>query len=269
MRKQGVCLQGMAAVSVVAMLLVAGEACGEGEPLFGFRLGAVVEHLVWEEHEAGSRLLEEKGPLGGVEGELLFRMPKGTRIGLNGQLYFGSVDYDGSTQDGTPTQTDVDYSGVRWRGLLGFDLVPEPVLDVVPCLSIGGRAWRRDINDSPEGQGYVEDWLTIRAGAGLEIGAGRVDACRLHARAMALYPLYNQARYDLAEFGYGSNIEVQPGRRVTLRVEAGLRVRHFFAAVHYERLDFSPSDQEPVRGGVVWQPESEGSVTGVSLGVVF
>jgi len=256
-------------VSIVLALLCAGESRAEGEPAFGMRLRAVAERMTWEEHEAGSRLLEETGAFGGVEGELLFRLSGGTRVSLDGQVYFGSVDYDGSTQDGTPTQTEVDYSGVRWQGLLGFDVVPRPEFDVLPCLGIGGRAWRRDLNDSPEGRGYVEDWLTIQAGAGLEVGVGKADVCRCHARAMLLYPLYNRAHYDLSDFGAGNDVNVEPGRRLTLRAEAGIRVRHFFAAVHYERLDFSASDEEPIRGGVVWQPESEGTIAGVSVGIEF
>jgi len=268
MRMNEVCLR-LWAVVIVLVYVKAGAARGAEEHIFGVRVRAVAEHFTWHEEEAGTRLLEEEGPIGGLAGDLLLRFPNHMHFSLGGQVYSGSVDYDGSTQDGTPTETTVDYNGVRWHGLLGFDVVPQSALAVSPCLSIGGRAWIRDINDSPEGQGYEEEWLTIQGGAGLEIAAGNVTTCRFHARVMALYPLYNNAQYDLSEFDMGNDIEVEPGRRLTFRGEAGIRIRHFFAAVHYEQLDFAPSDREPTRGGVVWQPRSEGTVAGVSLGMEF
>lgn len=269
MERRVACLRGLAAIVAGLVFLNEGVCLGEGSRVFGARIRAVAEHFTWEENESGTRLLEEDGPLGGVAGDLLFRFPNGIHLDFGGQVYAGSVDYDGSTQDGTPTETTVDYTGVNWRGLLGFDVVPRAELALSPCLTIGGRAWVRDINDSAEGQGYEEDWLTIYGGAGLQLGVGSSNACRFHAGVLALYPLHNQVQYDLSHIGLGDDIEVEPGRQLTFRAEAGIRIRHFFAAVHYERLDFARSDEAPIRGGVVLQPASKGSVAGLSLGVEF
>ncbi|MEJ2554619.1 MAG: hypothetical protein P8079_11770, partial [Gammaproteobacteria bacterium] len=103
------------------LLLLGAQAALARDYSGGFLVGT--QAFAWREYDGGgNRLLKENGSrftLGGFYGNLT-AAPRGWIYRADGDIYFGSVDYDGQTQSGLPVKTDVYYSGVRVQGIGGY-----------------------------------------------------------------------------------------------------------------------------------------------------
>jgi hypothetical protein len=270
--------RGLGRVGIAAFLLVvtagASAALGAGgSQKATMRLYGKVESYQWKEFDDhDNKLLKESGPLFGFGGTI--NLPVKSSLHLEGlaEVLFGSVDYDGQTQEGSPVTTTTDYSWLTGEGTISMLFPVAKDVVVKPFAGVGGQAWQRTINDAEDsaGQGYTENWLTIYGILG--VGGDFTVNPESHVFAdIALHaPMFNQMKTDWSDLGGPSDITVNPGKELSLTAEAGLKWRRYIASVYYEAMDFSKSDAETFGSELtVWQPKSEARMFGVKAGVVF
>jgi hypothetical protein len=221
----------------------------------------------WTEDVEGSRVLKESGPIftGGVVAGLVVAAPENGPLCIlrgRGELFGGSVDYDGQTvgSNPAPVHTDTVYFGARGEGEVGVRFLPSQVTSLEPFAGVGYRWWRRDISRG----GVLEVWQSIYARAGLNAKHELRDGMRIFARAGALYPFYN--RNEASTTGFG-DLTVKPGGDWSAFAEAGMHYGRFRPSVFYEGFRFTMSPQVGVRR--VFQPDSSEDVVGLRLGWVF
>ncbi|MFH0953784.1 MAG: hypothetical protein V1873_05605 [Verrucomicrobiota bacterium] len=235
-----------------------------------------VESFQWKEYDDNDHeLLEESGPIFGLGGFIDIPVERSVRAEGLAELFFGSVDYDGQTQEGVPTTTTTDYAGLMGEGRLYRSFPAGRDVTLTPFAGAGGRSWLRKINDGEHGvgKGYEENWITLYALVGVSGQVKVAPKSELFGRAALHLPVFNEVIIDWSSLGGPSDITVNPGKEFGLDLEAGLRVESFMASVFYETLDFSKSDGEAALIGsvpsTVWQPKSEGRMIGLKAGLVF
>ena len=150
----------------------------------------------------GSFLDGEKGPVLGVGGALEHHVNNGVSISVFGDVFAGTVDYDGHLQSGFPLTTDTDelfYS-------LGFGVrSPRIALDnkVSFFLDIVYQAWERDILPTSISTRLFEiyEWWEFSIGAEYLIVMEQAKRLSVFARA---YQIFNPTmQVDLVSDGYG------------------------------------------------------------------
>ncbi len=235
-----------------------------------------IENFRWQEYDdGGQRLLTEQGPRL-VLGASLYNTDKraaGLLYDVSVRGYIGEVDYDGQDSLGVFTSTDTSYrgwngeltGGYRWKSersaFTAFDLL----------LSLGADAWRRDIDDSTNAlgfpiSGFVEEY-TVYYG---KIGVG------------ALWP--HQTSNSYLQFGAKKpisvdedvdvfNVTLSPEKRWSAFAAYTLKSiregRAPFVRFYYDSYRFGKSPSKAVGTGVVWQPESDLDIIGVTFGYVL
>jgi len=229
------------------------------------------EQFVWKEFQGGSRLLKESGPRYGLGIDRLYERNRMTFRPM-AEAYGGSVDYDGQTQAGAPVATETNYLG----GKAGFDagavITLGPALRLEPIVGLRADYWERDIESTGEAIGYRERWesFSLRGGLRGETGSGPAGI-RVFGEAALTWPFSNANRADLPVVG---KVKVRPEGKLGWSAEAGMKAGPVRIALFYEAVNFSKSDEAvvPIGAGlalVVFQPDSEYYVYGLSAGWVF
>jgi hypothetical protein len=231
----------------------------------------VAQNFQWKEFgEDGARLLKESGPLFGVGASLDIPFSFGPHLECSGDLLYGVVDYDGQRQDGVPAKTDTEYSWLRGEANLSLPLRCGNVPSVKPFAGIGGQFWNRNLEDTDNSSGYEEGWGTVYAQIGMGAAVPLRPSFTVFGSAAFRQPLANSVIYDFSRFGGDSAVEVEPGRKPTLRAEAGFTAGVFRLTAYYEQLRFSQSDLEYAGDDVfVLQPKSEADILGLTAGLTF
>jgi hypothetical protein len=237
-----------------------------------FDVGVGFEQFRWREYDsAGTQLLEEKGPRFVMHGHYEDWQPGGAVFGGQADLYFGSVDYDGQTQSGTPVQTDTDYSGVRLEGGGGY-LWPVGNHGIGIIGSVGFDSWIRSLQDSRTSTGtfvygYDEDWYTFYAR--LAAAWNYRDSVWQHRlRAGLKYPFYTENRVP----DFGVTLEPKAGTSYFINWETHWTISPTVAlgvALYHEYTRYKESDPEPSYVGLVYQPESRQWVSGARFQMSF
>lgn len=247
-----------------------------------YNVYAHVGSFVWKEFDGTTQLLKESGPLYGVGftfhgdiGDESAALTLTPRI----ELFGGSVDYDGQTQDGVPVASDTGYFGFK----LEFDIGGKfgSGFSVEPFAGLGIRDWWRNIDDSIDitGRpvfGYTENWDMIYGRLGLRGGIDFTRDSRIFFEAVARIPLYNENTAYLSDVAYYyDDVTMEPGKVVTLFAELGFKVHVFKMSAFYEAMRFSES-KHVFKYNVFfddimesWQPRSEADMIGVRIGAAF
>ena len=242
-------------------------------PTLAFNVGAQVRQFKWEEFdEDGAKLLKQDGPLYGLmaRGEVL------GRVGLVGKglLYFGNVDYDGHTMNGTPAKTDGDYVGLDFSGDLQARLGPlDGILSPRAFCGLGLETFNRDLKSTATATGYKEEWVNLHGRAGIGCDASLSPDLKAFGEIGWKLPI---ATSEIVDPG-GLDATLRPKQKVSPFIEAGLQYRYFFVSAFYDSLKFDKSDTESIvvssgrSLGIldVWQPESKSDVYGVNVGLAF
>lgn len=247
-----------AAACLVTLLAVADEAPAANE--WSLQFG--IEDFRWREFDGGSRLLEESGfrySLGiGLESPL--SPDARTVFGIEGQLYFGTVDYDGQamnlqTGQRTPLTSETDYNGLKTEAWLAQHY-PEDGGGAFEVFGAAGvDTWRRKLKSTATAIGYTEDW-TVFYGAG---GVGwRATAYAL--RVGIKLPLV--VREEVSLFGLDLEPEGSPSlfMRFSVTVHDGPQ-QSWSVGAYYDGYRFDESD--PVSG--FFQPESHQDALGLQV----
>ena len=251
------------------------------KPSFTMNVG--VESFRWEEFSGGQRLLSETGPRL-VVGFTLDRLLQGNQTNpysAEARAYLGVVDYDGQTQSGVSAKTDVNYFGVSAEAMGGLRLVGSARMDLLG--GVGVDTWTRDLQDGVTANGsvahgYQEDYFILYG----KLGPGflfRSEARRAYLQFGLKYPLYTYERVYLSSIGYDSDVELEPGKKISgfakWRMSWGKETdrSRFAASIYYDSFRFSASKSKTVSAaGVlysVYQPESRMDVLGARLEYYF
>ncbi len=228
-----------------------------------WKLEVAPEYFYWQEDYNGVKLLDESG-LRYVLG-LSYKEPKdeGWLSAFRTEVYYGSVDYNGQTQDGTPVKTTTDYYGGLLEGRYGYrwGLSEQQYIDLMG--GIGFEGWLRSLQG--EG-GYNEYWYPIYLKAGVEISPEETGW--IGTLGVKL-PVYTTQIVDFGRVG-GPNVTLHPGVMPSGYAEAGYKfTKNLSAVVFFDSYWFSQSPTVQTAGIEVFQPESKSYQVGVALGWSF
>ncbi|HIC97268.1 MAG TPA: hypothetical protein EYP11_02575 [Aquificaceae bacterium] len=221
----------------------------------GVELYLSPRYVTWEEFYRGERLLKEKGWVVGVG---LRHEAKPLVVG--GELYAGTLDYDGRTQTGVPVETDTDYRGLS----LYVGVARDFARWLEGALLYSLEAWERDINSTSLATGYVERWFYHTLDLRLKLSAGVGDH-----RAY----LFGAYRFMIEDARMQADIAgmplLRPKRGPAYEVGAGLSANKLVVEALFSYIRFNESEEEPFGSGVVLQPESVRKSYTVRVGYLF
>jgi hypothetical protein len=227
-----------------------------------------LESFTWKEYlDSGEKILEESGPIYGLGISNQSEIGKSLIIGFKGELFGGSVDYDGQTQAGDPAQTDTDYLGYMIEGDFGVKAIDTEKFMLEPFAGLGFKWWVRDLKSNSTATGYEERWQSFYARLGIRCEERLSSPLKLFFGAGLKLPIYNENEVELSKFGL-SDITLEPGNQNSFFADAGLKTDRFLARFFYESMKFSKSDPDDVYG-VFYQPESEADIYGLNVGLRF
>jgi hypothetical protein len=251
---------------------------------FGGKVG--LENFRWEEFDDdGAKLLQESGiryALSGFLGNTL-RAKKDLIYRAEAKLYFGSVDYDGQTQDGVPASSETNYTGYKVEGEVGYRA---GISDGAFAWDILGRAgfdsWIRNIDNTTDVTGRAvsgarEHYTMIN----LKMGTGPYwQSGQWQARFIAglKLPFFTNESIRREDSGFDRDITLEPKGRVSPFLNFSNHIRLtdkllLTIEAFYDSYRFDASNPEIViRGGEILsvrQPKSTQDNYGVEAGVSF
>lgn len=227
-----------------------------------------IESFTWKEYDSGSQLLKESGPIYGLGVSAKSDIAKSLTLKAKGELFGGSIDYDGQTQAGTPVKTDTDYFGFKGEVDGGWKIIEKEESSFEPFVGLGVRRWTRDIQSTGSVIGYEETWTSIYARLGIRGDHTYPNKLKVFAEAAVKLPIDNENEIDWSSFGVG-DVTVEPGNKASFFAEAGLKWKKFKSSIFYEGMRFSKSDIVTVSGISIYQPESEADIFGANVGMSF
>ncbi|GMT48115.1 MAG: hypothetical protein IEMM0007_1681 [bacterium] len=227
------------------------------------------EFFTWKEYDdSGSQLLKESGLISAMGASVRSDITELLVLRGRGELFGGTVDYDGQTQSGTPVKTDTNYAGFKIEGNLGWKFMVAEKSFLEPFAGLGYRWWQRDIQDTLYAAGYEETWWSFYARLGIHGNHTFSEQLKAFAETGVKLPVSNRNKVDLSVIGL-STVTVEPGNKASVFAEAGLKWTRVKASLFYEGMRFSKSAPVAVSGGQVWQPESKADMFGINVGMDF
>jgi hypothetical protein len=236
--------------------------------------GAGIEQFTWEElDEDGRQLLIEKGQRFVLSVLYQTESAKGDSITeFGGDVYFGTVEYDGETQDGVQLFSDTGYLGARLQISNESYFLTGERHSLGIMGGVGMDTWQRDLNDSIDVlgrniMGYEETYFMIYLKLGL---AWRYQSGDWQQRLKLglRRPILVEEQID--DF----NASLSPEPTTTLFVAWDhswklSRQNSLGMMLYYDRTHFEPSDIADSAIGPVYQPESDTTSTGIKLLYTF
>jgi hypothetical protein len=226
------------------------------------------ESFTWKEfNDSGARLLKESGPIYGVglsvKSDDIYKL---LTLKAKGELFGGSVDYDGQTQAGTPVKTDTDYLGFKIETDGGWKFILKEKSSLEPFAGLGFRWWIRDLKSTSSAIGYEEKWWSFYARLGIHGDHIFSNQLKAFVNAGVKLPIHNENKADLRVIGL-STVTLEPGKEASVFAELGLKWKMLKASVFYEDMRFSKSDIVRIGSAQVWQPESKADIFGLNVGL--
>jgi hypothetical protein len=240
-----------------------------------FYLYGTVESFVWKEFaDNGSRVVKESGPLIGIGLAYSHEFEDRITFTPKGEIFFGSVDYDGQTQVGVPVTSTVDYFGFKFDGDLSIKYKVTQRFSLEPFGGLGLRWWIRDIKDGTTStgavaSGYTEAWTTLYGRLGVRGGIDVSTQMMMFLETGVMLPFFNENTAYLSDAGLGPDVTIHPGRQASFFAEAGLKISRVKASLFYDSMKFSRSANVVSGANIYWQPQSTADIYGVKVGVVF
>jgi hypothetical protein len=240
-----------------------------------FTLYGAVESFAWKEFDdSGARVVKESGPLFGIGLAYSHEFEDRITVTPKGEIFFGSVDYDGQTQTGVPVMSTVGYFGFTFDGDLSMKFNVTQRFSLEPFGGLGLRWWIRDIEDGTTStgavaSGYTEGWTTLYGRLGVRGGIDVSQQTVMFFEAGVKLPFFNENTAYLSDAGLGPDVTMHPGRQASFFAEAGTKISRVKASLFYDSMRFSKSAGVVSGAYVYWQPKSTADVYGIKVGVVF
>lgn len=234
------------------------------------------ENFRWQEFDDnGQRLLTEQGPravLGGILSNT-HRRAEGLLYEIDVQGYLGKVDYDGQDSLGVYTSTDSSYQGARGEVTGGYrwQSTQSAIAAVDLLVKLGADAWRRDIADGANANGFPisglkEDYVVYYGKVG-------IGALWPHVSSSSYFQLGARKPLSIDEDVSVFDVSLSPGKKwsvyASYTLKAGGEGRKPFVTFYYDSYRFSKSPPASIGSGIVWQPESDMDVAGVIFGCLL
>lgn len=261
-------------IVVLSMLTITGSMISFSAPALAANKEDVwdiylkVESFTWKEfNDNGTQLLKESGPIYGLGGTAKSDVAKSVTLKFKGELFGGSIDYDGQTQAGTPVKTDTDYSGFKMEGDVGWKFMVAEKSSLEPFAGLGYRWWLRDLQSTSNAIGYEERWWSFYARLGIRGDHTFSTQLKAFAEAGVKLPMHTENEADLSVIGL-STVTLEPGNEASVFAEIGFKWTMLKASVFYEGMRFSKSGLDNVYNAF-YQPESKADIFGVNVGVAF
>ena len=222
-----------------------------------------VEYFDW--HESTTPSVQETGPL--ALGGLIWLQDRerGFLFGYRGELYAGSVDYDGADLfTGAPVQSTTQYLGILNEGQLRYRIPAGRSEHVDVMVSLGADVWRRQLSAD-----QMEDWAVFYARLGVELGPQAGKAGWIASLGLK-YPFYTYENAHLTDIGFDQNPTLRPDGNVSGYASFGYRFGSRWSVVgFYDSYRFQQSNTVQVTSGSavynVYQPKSSMDVVGVTV----
>lgn len=214
------------------------------------------KYEVWEEFdENGDSLLTEEGWLWAFGARGRYKA-----LVFGGEIYKGTLFYDGQTQAGDPVQTDSIYGG------FSFHLGVEKGFGVVAgSLIYRAEGWRRDIKSTRTAIGYKEDWFFHSLDAKISLEGKWNADIGFYGFGVYRYILGTKMQASIE-----GAPELEPKRGIAYELGAGLRWRNLGTELFYSHITFNRSDMKPVGGGYyIFQPKSTRNIYGSRIVLFF
>jgi hypothetical protein len=240
-----------------------------------FYLYGAVESFAWKEFDdSGARVVKESGPLFGIGLAYSHEFEDRITVTPKGELFFGSVDYDGQTQTGVPVTSTVGYFGFKLDGDLSIKFNVTQRFFLEPFGGLGLRWWIRDIEDGTTStgavaSGYAEGWTTLYGRLGVRGGIDVSKQTMMFFETGVKLPFFNENTAYLSDAGLGSDVTMHPGRQASFFAEAGTKISRVKASLFYDSMRFSKSAGVVSGAFVYWQPKSTADIYGVKIGATF
>ena len=227
-----------------------------------------IENFEWKEFNAsGSQLLKESGPIYGIGISTRSENANFITTKLKGELFSGSIDYDGQTQAGTSVKTDTDYYGFKIEGDIGKRYIVSEKSSLEPFAGLGYRWWSRDLITTSAAIGYEERWYSIYGRLGIRGDHIVSDQLKIFVEAGVKLPMYTENEADLTVLGL-QKVTLEPGNEPSAFAETGLRWNRLKITLYYEGMRFSQSELDN-RYRAFIQPESQADMYGVKIGMSY
>ncbi len=227
---------------VTGLILILGSVSLASEVHIG------IKNFNWTEHEGGKQLLEESGNIlsfgGRWEREVWF---------LGGEVYGGTVRYDGQTQSGCSVQTNTKYLGTVILGGIKGNFTKFLRGEI----GYRGEFWIRSLEDTFSQKcgyviGYDEYWAVQSLDLTL-IATGRLTSNKyLYVFGTYHYTISARMKPNIVGFPV-----LKPKRGPAFDVGIGGRWNNIGLELSYSYTKFEKSDPQPIDSiGIAWQPES-------------
>ncbi len=267
-----VCLPGALVTVFGALLSGASPALAKDTSAPQARIGAAIDSFTYREEEAGVRLNEEDGALGGMSLSVQRRW-NAWSVAAHADLVGGVVDYRGLTNLGTPfdSRTDTLILDTHARAAWCNEA------DCHWFAALGYRYWQRDIRGDGAVAGLDEDyrWPYLGVGGGLDWGRGESGTWYTEVFVKRMFG----GRID-ADFGNqfdSASLEMDAawGLQLLLRWQSRTNSDYRpYAEVLYRYWDAEASDKETLFSqgapiGTIFEPASETWELGLRVGVSY
>ncbi len=227
-------------------------------------LKLISEYFKWSEYAFGSKMVEESGPMFGLGIEVKKSFPNSLNLNFGFKFLFGSVDYDGRTWGGWQVSSTTNYWRINPEIDLGI-LKKVNSFFIEPFVGLGLKYWKRDLESTQNALGYKEYWKVFYAPLGLR-GRYMFSKDKEFFSKIALkIPIENESRMEI----WGYEVSFDPGKKISMLFEAGIRFERLSLGLFYENMKFSESSPVPVFNFFLFQPESEADIWGIILRIYF
>jgi hypothetical protein len=230
------------------------------------------ESFTWREYDSnGRQLLKESGYRVGLQWDRASTRTTAPSWSTRIVAYLGDVDYDGRTQLGTPIESTTEYHGLRTEALVNLPVAIQPGLDVAPFAGLGGHTWLRRLDNTGgfAETGYDEWWVHAYGLLGLDARWQR-QILTWQARVGVRFPGHAWIQYDFTLPDGTDDAQVDTDHAPAWFGELGVTTAGGYVFTAFaEQVTYDRSDSKTYGAVSVFQPESEMTSIGLTLGVRF
>jgi len=242
-------------------------------PVHDFSLAAVISYFDYEEDSIDVSI---EGPMAGIAARYDFHSDMSRwMFGLQAELDYGSLDYDGATQSGIPLSEDSDDTLFETRALAGLDFEPGTDWLLTPFMGLGFRYWYNDVSGAGS---YTREVSYLYLPLGMEVTRRLGAGWRLRLAAEGDVLLKGWVYSELSDVDSGLDDTTNTtdfGDGWGARVSLEARTRHFSIEPYFRYWDIDESDTDALTyygyptGILVFEPANTTTVFGIQAAYHF